>query len=280
MNDTVSIVMPAYRAQPFIAAAARSVLAQTYPHWQLWVVSDDGRDYAALLADAGLADPRFRFLSTGTTGAGASLARNLALDRVESRWVAILDADDRFKPEKLARAVTALADHPIVTSALDVMDQDYRRLRLVGAGPDRVLTPGEHKFVNLSMDSMILWDRRRTDARYDPSLSNMTDLELLLQLWRRAATSFHLGTPLHDYVKMAGSMSNSTGATAGMLRSKTTLLQRLADGHYTFADPAAMAGLTRFLELSLAAEASFPEALAAKPGLLFEDHLEPLLAAE
>jgi hypothetical protein len=129
------------------------------------------------------------------------------------------------------------------------------------------------------MDSMILWDRRRTDARYDPALSNMTDLELLLQLWRRAPGAFHLGTPLHDYVKIASSMSNNADAGAGMLRSKTTLLERLASGHYVFAEAGAAAGLARFLEISLAAEASYPAALAATPGLLFEDHLEPLLVA-
>ncbi len=43
------------------------------------------------------------------------------------------------------------------------------------------------------MDSMIVWDRRRCDARYDLNLTNMTDLELLMQLWRTAGTTFHLG---------------------------------------------------------------------------------------
>ena len=45
------------------------------------------------------------------------------------------------------------------------------------------------------------------------------------------------------------------------------------------ADAAGPAGIARFLELSLAAEETYPAALAATPGLLFEDHLEPLLRA-
>jgi glycosyltransferase involved in cell wall biosynthesis len=276
--QTVSIIMPAYRAEPFIGAAVRSVLAQTYPDWELWIVSDDGTDYAALLAAQGLADRRFRFLASGSIGGGASRARNLALDRIESPYAAILDADDRFKPQKLERAVAALADHAIVTSALDVMDERFTHLRHVGAGPDRVLTPAEHKFVNLSMDSMILWDRRRTDARYDTGLTNMTDLELLMQLYRTADSSFHLGTPLHDYVKLSVSMSNGPGVTEKMIRSKEILLQRLEAGFYAMADPTGPAGLATFLRISLKAEALYPAALAARPGLLFEDHLEPMLA--
>lgn len=278
MGDVVSVVLPAFRAEPYIAAAVASVLAQSYPHWQLWIVSDDGVDYEQVLAAKGVSDKRFRFLSTGGVGNGASRARNLALDRIDSPYVAILDADDRFRPDKLACAIRALAVHPIVSCALEVLDADGKLLRLVGKGPDRLLAPSEYKFVSLSMDSMILWDRRRTDARYDFALSNMTDLELLLQLWQRAPSTFHLGTPLHQYVKLSGSMSNSAGTTRGMIASKRALLQRLQAGRYRLADELAV-GVASFLELSLAAERSFADALALRPGLLFEDHLEPLLRA-
>jgi glycosyltransferase involved in cell wall biosynthesis len=278
VSETVSIVIPAYRTGPFIGAAVRSVLAQTYPHWQLWIVSDDGEDYQALLAGQGLADRRFRFLSSGTLGGGASQARNAALEQIATPYAAILDADDRFKPQKLERAVAALTDHPVITSALDVMTERFEHLRFVGAGPDRILGPAEHKLVSPSMDSMILWDRRRCDARYDLELSNMTDLAFLMQLYRTADRSFHLGAPLHDYIKRSSSMSNGPGATDGMIRSKQTLLQRLEEGYYPMADPAGPAGIAAFLRISLEAETLYPAALATQPDLLFEDHLEPMLA--
>jgi glycosyltransferase involved in cell wall biosynthesis len=275
----VAVVIPAYKAQDLIAHAVRSVLAQTYESWEIWVIADDGEDYEELLARQGLADGRFNFLSSGRIGAGASRARNLALDRIGTPYVAILDADDRMKPKKLELAVRALADRPIVSSALDVMDERYTRLRLVGNGPDRTLTPGAYKFVSLSMDSMIVWDRRRCDARYDLTLTNMTDIELLMQLWKTAETVYHLGTPQHDYIKLSTSMSNGEGVTERMIASKKTLLERLEKSQYRFAAPGAADGLTAFLSLSLAAEAAYPMALAEKPGLLFEDHLEPMLRA-
>src|SRR5690606_27268979 len=216
----------------------------------------------------GIRDARIRFLSSGGIGRGASMARNVALDQITAPFVAILDADDRLKPQKLERAVAALAGHAIVTTALDVMAEDFTHLRHVGQGPDRVLSPGQHKFVSLSMDSMVVWARRRADGRYDPTMSNMTDLELLLQLYRTAPTSMHLGTPLHDYIKRSSSMSNGKNVAAGMIASKTEILRRLETGHYGL--PAAeVDGLARFLAISLEAEARYGAALAARPGLLF-----------
>ena len=277
VKPTISVIMPAFRAEPFIAEGVRSVLAQTMPDWLLFVIADDGADYEAFLASEGLRDGRIRFLSTGRVGGGASRARNLALDLIDTPYAAILDADDRFKPDKLARVSAALAHYPIVSSALEVMDERYNRLRFVGDGPDRVLSPATHKFVCLSMDSMIAWDRRRCDARYDPDLTNMTDLELLLQLYRTAAESFHIGTPVHDYLKVSTSMSNGPGFSEKMIRSKRSILDRLNAGRYPMADAAGPAGIGKFLEISLKAEESYAAALAGRPGLLFEDHIEPML---
>lgn len=277
MSATVSVITPAFEAERFVPHAARSLLAQTYADWEWVIIADDGIDYESVLRAHGLSDARFRFLESGSIRGGASRARNVALDRITTPHVAILDADDRLKPHKLQQAVAALETHAIVTTALDVMDERFDRLRLVGEGPDRVLSPAEHKWVSLSMDSMLVWDRRKTDARYDLDMTNMTDLELLLQLYRTAPHSLHLGTPLHDYIKLTVSMSNGPGVTEKMIRSKQTLLQRLAGGRYPMADPAGPAGMAAFLEISIRAEASYPAALAERPGLLFEDHLEPLL---
>jgi len=166
-----------------------------------------------------------------------------------------------------------------VSVALDEYDETGRALRLVGQGPDRELSPAIYKWTSLSMDSMILWDRRKTDARYDLALTNMTDLELLLQLYRRAASSWHLGTPLHDYLKLSVSMSNGPGVTEKMIRSKREMLRRLETGFYPMADPRGPEGMAAFLRLSLRAEETYGDAVAARPGLLFEDHLEPMLRA-
>ena len=276
MDQTVAIITPAWKAQATLVTTVQSVLAQTHADWQLWLIADDGADYEAFLADAGISDRRIRYLSSGGIGRGASHTRNVALEQITAPYAAILDADDRLKPQKLELALKGLAEHAIVTTALDVMTDDFTHLRFVGTGPDRVLSPGAHKWVSLSMDSMLVWDRRHADGRYDPTMSNMTDLEFLLQLYRTAPTSLHLGTPLHDYIKRSNSMSNGSNVAAGMIASKREILRRLETNHYGLPHQEAE-GVAEFLTVSLKAERLYEAALAAKPGLLFEDHIEPML---
>jgi glycosyltransferase involved in cell wall biosynthesis len=279
MSGTIAIVTPAFRAEAWIAGCAESVLAQTYPDWEHWIVSDDGVDYERLLAGRGLLDPRQRFVTTGQTGSGASRTRNIGLDQIEAPYAATLDADDRFKPQKLERTVEALEHHAIVSMAIEELTPEGTRLRLVGEGPDRALDPAGYKWVNLSMDSMIAWDRRKTDARFDPSLANMNDLDFLLRLFERAQRTWHIGTPLHDYLKLPQSLSNGAGVTERMIAAKREMLRRLEAGLYPMRDPGGAEGMAKFLRISLSAEETYPAALAARPGLLFEDHIEPMLTA-
>lgn len=277
MSSRVAIVTPAFSASEWLPGCVRSVLAQTHEDWEHWIVSDDGTDYESMLAGKGLADGRQRFGSTGQVGSGASRARNVALNALQTPFAATLDADDRFKPDKLARALAALEDHAIVSMAIDERTPEGSHLRDVGRRADGWLAAGGYKWVNLSMDSMIVWDRRRTDARYDPDLPNMNDLDFLLRLFEHAEGTWHLGTPLHDYLKLTASLSNGAGVTARMIAAKTTILDRLEAGIYPMRDPRGAEGMAEFLRISLRAERTYPEALARQPELLFEDHLEPML---
>jgi hypothetical protein len=268
--------MPAYRATGTIAASVQSVLAQDFAEWELLIVSDDGTDYGAVLD---LDDPRIRFQSTGVAGSGSSNARNVALEAARRDWIAILDADDRFQVQKLRRFANALKDNALVSCALDVVAPDGTRLRTVGARPNRVLTSDTYKQVNISMDSMIAYDRRALDPRYDANQPCLTDLDFLIKLMAGTETCFHIGTPLHTYVKQPVSISNGPGAVERMIATKQLILSRLESGYYSLS-PEAARGFVRFLETSLLAEESYEAALTERPGLLFEDHLETFLDGE
>lgn len=277
-DETIAVITPAFRAEATIGPTVGSVLAQTHGDFEHHIISDDGVDYEALLAGMGLADPRLVFHSSGKVGGGSTRARNMVLDRLTTPYAALLDADDRFKPRKLELALDALETRPLVATALDVMSPGFVSLRTVGEGPDRTLRASEHKWVSFSMDTMLVWDRRRVDARYDPDLPNMTDLDFLMGLYRTVDSEIYLGTPLHDYVKISSSMSNGAGFTERMIRSKTLLLQRLEEGFYPMADAGAAEGIAAFLRLSLQAERVYPQALE-QPGALFEDTIEPMIRA-
>jgi glycosyltransferase involved in cell wall biosynthesis len=102
----VSVVMPAFDEEAFIAEALRSVLAQTYHPVEVIVVDDGSGDRTAEIAQAHdvclLRRPHL----------GASAARNAGLAVATGEYWTIFDADDVMPPERLARQVAHLEEHP------------------------------------------------------------------------------------------------------------------------------------------------------------------------
>lgn len=99
----VSVVMPAYNARPYIEAAICSLKEQTYSSWELVVVddcSDDGT--SELLRELAREDDRIHPIFN-ENNRGAAAGRNAALERCTGKYIAFLDADDIWRPEKLAR---------------------------------------------------------------------------------------------------------------------------------------------------------------------------------
>jgi len=101
--ELVSIIMPSYNCGRFIAESIRSVLAQTYENWELLIVDDCSTDDTASVVKA-FADPRIRY-QRNRQNEGAALTRNKALLAAKGRYIAFLDADDIWAPEKLEKQI-------------------------------------------------------------------------------------------------------------------------------------------------------------------------------
>ncbi|MCS6923479.1 MAG: glycosyltransferase [Fimbriimonadales bacterium] len=99
---TVSVVMAAYNAAPYIAQAIESVQAQTLDDWELIVVDDASTDETVELVRRYEGDPRVRLLRN-TQNLGPAGGRNRALEAAQGKWIAVLDADDWFEPCRLER---------------------------------------------------------------------------------------------------------------------------------------------------------------------------------
>ncbi|HUW58892.1 MAG TPA: glycosyltransferase [Planctomycetota bacterium] len=95
----VSIVMPAHNTGRFIGQAIRSVLAQTYTRWELTIVDDGSTDNTEAVVSR-FVDPRIVRIRTENRGPAA--ARNVAIARSKGAFVAFLDSDDAWLPDKLA----------------------------------------------------------------------------------------------------------------------------------------------------------------------------------
>lgn len=111
-NDLVTVVIPCFNAARFIGRTIDSVLAQAYAELELIVVDDRSTDNSVELIRAyALRDPRVRLIER-TRNAGAPAApRNTGVAAAQGKWVALLDADDIWHPDKLRLQMQALREH-------------------------------------------------------------------------------------------------------------------------------------------------------------------------
>ncbi|MEO5558592.1 MAG: glycosyltransferase family 2 protein, partial [Dokdonella sp.] len=104
-DELVSVVMPVYNAAATLRKSIDSVLGQSHAAVELLAVDDGSRDASAQILDEYAArDPRVRALRMPVNG-GVAAARNLALDAAQGRYIAFLDSDDWWHPDKLARQI-------------------------------------------------------------------------------------------------------------------------------------------------------------------------------
>ena len=111
MNELVSIIMPSYRCGRFIVESIRSVQAQTYQNWELIVVDDcSGDDTVELVQNLQEEDDRIKIYQN-PSNCGAAVSRNTALSKAKGRWIAFLDSDDLWLPDKLEHQIKFMEDN-------------------------------------------------------------------------------------------------------------------------------------------------------------------------
>lgn len=214
MRPLVSIIMPAYNAEPFIGEAVRSVLDQAYTNWELLVVNDGSTDGTTRVL-ATFSDSRIRVFHKVNGGIGS--ARNMALDHVRGSLLCTLDADDVFPPESLASRVALLAEQP----GLDIADGVVKTWNKDLTSLHRVFHPsykGQPLGELLQLKSscyfgsswMIRWNPAEP-LRYNTSISHAEDLLFYMQFSAGRTYGFVEETILHYRVTGHSTMSNLSG---------------------------------------------------------------------
>lgn len=110
----VSIITPVYNAEQFIEETLVSVLNQTYPHWEYLLINDCSTDKSAQIIEAyAQEDPRIRLI-TLEENSGAAVARNKGLSLAKGSYIAFIDSDDIWHPEKLEKQLNFMQAHQYV----------------------------------------------------------------------------------------------------------------------------------------------------------------------
>ena len=245
-GPAASILIAAYNAEAFLDGALESALAQTCRDIEVVAVDDASSDgtYAALQAWA-RRDPRVRVLQHAQRS-GAAAARNTAIAAARGRWLAVLDSDDAFRPERIERLIAAaerdgadlLADNlrerdfasgaPLGTAFPPAQTAAPERLALADLlRRDRLDLPGRAKvgYLKPIVRRAFL---ERTSVRYRPDIRVGEDLLFYFECVAAGGRfRFARGEALYLYSVRGGSES-SRGTSAPHLSAATASMRRTA----------------------------------------------------
>jgi teichuronic acid biosynthesis glycosyltransferase TuaG len=215
MDDTlVSIIVPAYKAAPWIGRTFESVIAQTYPHWELLVADDCSPDNTReVIASWASREPRIQLVARERNG-GPAAARNSALERAQGRWLAFLDSDDMWLPQKLERSLAYAQSNraALVYTGYRRVTQDEARVGDYIPVP-RTLTYGQllgNTAIATStavVDRAIAGDIRMAPVYYD-------DFVCWLSILKQGHVAHGLDEDLMRYRVLARSVSRNKGRSA------------------------------------------------------------------
>lgn len=145
-DGLVSIVMPSWNTARFIGKSIESVLCQTYTNWELIIVDDCSSDNTDEIV-AEYTDGRIRYIKN-ETNSGAALTRNRAIREARGEWIAFLDSDDLWEPQKLEKQIEFMKQKGYVFSYHEYVkiDEDDAPLNIYVSGPEVVTRQGMYNY--------------------------------------------------------------------------------------------------------------------------------------
>lgn len=205
MNDLVSIIMPAYNTGKYISRSIRSVIAQTYPEWELIIIDDCSADNTAEVVRS-FDDRRIRLLSN-KKNSGAAVSRNYGLREATGKYVAFLDSDDVWHPEKLSRQLSFMKENDYVFTCTD-----YRIKRSSGwepycwTGPFKVDRKKIYQWCWFSTITVI-YDREKIGLVQIDDIKKNNDYAMWFQITKKAPC-YRLPECLSYYIKRDNSVTS------------------------------------------------------------------------
>ena len=137
MEEKVSVIVPNYNCEKFIEETVNSVINQTYKNWELLIVDDCSTDGSVeVIKKLQAADGRIKlFINEKNSGAAAS--RNKALKEASGKWIAFLDSDDLWLPDKLEKQIAFMEENGYKFSytAYEHIDENSNSLNVRVTGP-------------------------------------------------------------------------------------------------------------------------------------------------
>ncbi len=207
-EDLVSIIMPAYNCGDFIGTTLESVMSQTYKNWEVIIVDDCSKDNTTEVVKLySLKNPRIKYYKLDTNS-GAAVARNKAIDLASGKYMAFLDSDDVWFPEKLSKQVKFMKNNNYsfsCTSYTKIDDKGNFLNRIIEA---KIKSNYNGLLKTCPGNSTVIYDAEALGKIKIPNIKKRNDYVMWLQVIKKSKYIYGLKEPLGSHRIRSGTISS------------------------------------------------------------------------
>ncbi|AHF01125.1 glycosyl transferase [Thiomicrospira aerophila AL3] len=203
----VSIITPSHNSTQFISETIQSVLSQSISDWEMIIVDDCSTDKSVEVIQSFVEqDSRIKLIRL-SVNSGAAVARNTAIEAAQGRYIAFLDSDDLWLPDKLEKqlAFMQVDNYPFTYAAYDKIDENGQVFGLIGV-PDRVCYSDLLKMCSIGCLTAI-YDTEYFGKVTMPLIRKRQDFGLWLKLLKKTEYAYGLNETLAQYRVRTDSIS-------------------------------------------------------------------------
>ena len=190
-NELVSIIMPSWNTGNFIAESIQSVINQTYKNWELIIVDDCSTDNTDEVVSF-YKDQRIKYLKN-EKNSGAAITRNKALREAQGEWIAFLDSDDLWAPEKLEHQINFMKNngYNLSFTEYEKIDEESKPLNVYVSGPEMVNKRKMYNYDYIGQLTM-MYSTKAFGLIQIKDIKKNNDYAIRLQLYKKDGTCAYL----------------------------------------------------------------------------------------
>ena len=211
MNEPlVSIITPVYNAERFLSDTIKSVQNQTYKNWEILLIDDCSKDNSAqIIKEFQKYDNRIKYIKLKKKS-GASVSRNEGIRNAKGRFIAFVDSDDIWKPEKLEIQIKYMLKENLgfTFTSYRYMKENGELTNKIAKAPSKINYNGLLKNTIIGCSTVVI-DREIVDYFEMPLVRRGQDTATWLQILRKEKYAYGIEQDLVNYRLVGESLSSN-----------------------------------------------------------------------
>jgi len=211
MNEPlVSIITPVYNAEKFLSETIESIKEQTYKNWELLLVDDCSKDNSAkIIKEFKRSDDRIKYIKL-EKNSGASISRNTGIKNAKGRFIAFVDSDDLWEPEKLEIQIKYMLNKKLgfTFTSYRYMKENGTKTNKVAKAPFKINYNGLLKNTIIGCSTVVI-DRAIVGDFQMPLVRRGQDTATWLQILRKEKYAYGIQKDLVNYRLVGDSLSSN-----------------------------------------------------------------------